>query len=85
MMFLLKKDKVRLYSEFDTPFVEAGAYPIIRWFDEERLIVDLNFRKRDIRYKLPRQITILRLEDGKIVSDNNFEKQVDSEFDHDNR
>jgi len=63
MIFKLFKDKI-IKADLgdrvvDKTFVEAGDYRIIRVFDKDRVLVQLNYSK-------PPQITLLRIDDGEI-------------------
>ncbi len=49
----------------DTHFVEAGDYTIVRLFDDERVVVQLN-PLYPLRSTV-RQITILRLSEGTVL------------------
>lgn len=60
MNFLLKQDKLVFGEKGNMlTFIEAGVYPIIRQFDKDRIIVKTNSER-------PRQITLLRFEDGEL-------------------
>lgn len=69
-MFKLHRDKKIIADLGDRkilrPFVLAGEYPIVRVFDNDRVIVDLDIGRR------PRTLTLLRIEDGEIT---NLEKE----------
>lgn len=61
-MFRLRKDKTtqtkQHYPRFNTVYVEAGSYPIIRWFDRDRVLIDTGGERR--------QLTIMETKKGQI-------------------
>lgn len=67
MKFILLKDK-RVNGNYKTggkqTFVEAGTYPVVRIFDKDWVIVQLNY---STSYPMKRQITLLRIKKGKLT------------------
>lgn len=68
MIFCLWEDKVLPgWKGNEATFIESGEYPVVRMFDEERVIVDISRpgRQADLR----RTITLLRVEDGEFINE----------------
>ena len=62
MKFALKKDilsKVEVDGSFIT-WIEAGVYPVVRFFDDTRVIIDCGYPNK-------RKLTIVNLTQGKLL------------------
>lgn len=64
MIFILHKDKTFFNGQSWTTWAEAGPYQVVRVFDADRVIVDLNAMRRI--HPRSRILTLLRIADGEL-------------------
>lgn len=53
---------LKFHLKTATHFAQEGEYRIIRIFDRDRVLVEVS-----PPYSMPRQLTVLKLTDGKVV------------------
>lgn len=61
MKFILKADKLTTNGSV---FVEKGEYPVIRFFDTNRVLIDT----APVQFMENRQLTVVSLDDGELIS-----------------